>query len=80
MLNVPARSSEPSGQTPSLKRGSAQFVKGTKIKTDPSDKTISMSDLIASAYNAGQTRPFCQQWQNENSLIDGDPLKRYTPS
>lgn len=39
-------------RNPSLLQGSAQRVRITKFKTDPSDHTISLSILIVKAYNA----------------------------
>lgn len=39
-------------RNPSLMQGSAQLVYITKVKTNPEDTTVSMSDLIASAMNA----------------------------
>lgn len=39
-------------RNPSLHRGSLQQVRITRFKTDPKDKTISMSYLIAKAFNA----------------------------
>ena len=41
-------------RNPSLLRGSAQRVLITRIKTDPADNTVSISDLIATAMNASQ--------------------------
>jgi hypothetical protein len=39
-------------RNPSLSQGSAQFVRITRIKKNPWDMTVSMSDLIAQAMNA----------------------------
>lgn len=39
-------------RNPSLKKGSAQLIRATKVKTDPKDYTVSVSDLTAVSFNA----------------------------
>lgn len=40
------------GRNPSLYRGSVQFLRATKVKTDPEDPTVSFSILITAPMNA----------------------------
>lgn len=65
-------------RNPSLKRGSAQELWITRIKTDPRDNTIGISNLVITAPNADYEyhRSFIQEIECRIiSLIDWNPLK-----
>lgn len=58
-------------RNPSLHRGSIQLVRITKIKTDPMDKTFSMSDRIGPSFNSDHDGDEMNLY-----LITTDPVAR----